>query len=240
MEIGINKQLTLDQIINNQSYTPTFEDIFPKVKPLLIMLNQALEDNIPKVKDFFETQGKDIDRYLFPHLVRFYVKSHLETADLTIKMDEEEEPEADYQFERLVNNGLSGTYNGFRFRILKADNGELPVPFSETKSTYYHQQLPLLLDLPLDSKFVRPNLVVLWEVNTKYDFHQLRLACPKSGYKTRDSVEAYFNEPVPHAAEVLPARKASVTEEDIEIVKKETESKVREIDDLRRQDKTSS
>jgi hypothetical protein len=239
MEIGMSKQLTMDQIIKKQSYTPTYEDIFPKVRPLLIMINQALEDNIPKVKDFFEAQGKGIDRYLFPHLVRFYVKSHLETADLTIKMDEEEEPEADYQFERLVNNGLSGTYNGFRFRVLKADKGELPIPFSETKSKYYYQQLPLLPDLPLDSEFIRPNLVVLWEVNTKYDFYQLRLACPKSGYKTRDSVEAYFNEPVPHAAEVIKARKPNVIEEDIELVKKETESKVRIIDDLRRQDKTS-
>ena len=227
MRIGESEQLTLDQIITNQSYTPSFVDIFPKVKPLLIMVNQSLEDAIPSAKEFFETQSKSIDRYLFPHLVRFYVKSDLETAGLSIQMDEEEEePEAGYQFERLVNNGLSGTYNGFRFRILKADKGELPIPFSGAKKRYYNQQLPLLLDMPPDSKVVRPNLVILWEVNTKYNFHQLRLACPKSGDKTRDSVEAYFNEPIPHAAELVKAKKSKAAEEDVDLNIIEIKSKV--------------
>jgi hypothetical protein len=226
MRVGESEQLTLDQIITSQSCTPSFMDIFPKVKPLLIMINQSLEDAIPNAKEFFETQSKSIDRYLFPNLVRFYVKSHLETAGLSIQMDEEEEPEASYQFERLVNNGLSGTYNGFRFRILKADKGELPIPYSEVKKRYYNQQLPLLLDMPPDSEVVRPNLVILWEVNTKYDFHQLRLACPKSGDKTRDSVEAYFNEPIPHAAELVKAKKSKAAEEDVDFNIKEIKSKV--------------
>ena len=227
MRIGESEQLTLDQIVTNQSYTPSFVDIFPKVKPLLIMVNQSLEDAIPSAKEFFETQSKSIDRYLFPNLVRFYVKSHLETAGLSIQMDEEEEePEASYQFERLVNNGLSGTYKGFRFRILKADKGELPIPFSGAKKRYYNQQLPLLLDMPLDSEVVRPNLVILWEVNTKYNFHQLRLACPKSGDKTRDSVEAYFNEPIPHAAELVKAKKSKAAEEDVDLNIIEIKSKV--------------
>ena len=227
MRIGESEQLTLDQIITNQSYTPSFVEIFPKVKPLLIMVNQSLEDAIPSAKEFFETQGKSIDRYLFPNLVRFYVKSHLETAGLSIQMDEEEEePEASYQFERLVNNGLSGTYNGFCFRILKADKGELPIPFSGAKKRYYNQQLPLLLDMPPDSEVVRPNLVILWEVNMKYDFYQLRLACPKSGDKTRDSVEAYFNEPIQHAAELVKAKKSKAAEEDVDLNIIEIKSKV--------------
>jgi len=227
MRIGESEQLTLDQIITNQSYTPSFVDIFPKVKPLLIMVNQSLEDAIPSAKEFFKTQSKSIDRYLFPNLVRFYVKSHLETAGLSIQMDEEEEePEASYQFERLVNNGLSGMYKGFRFRILKADKGELPIPVSRAKKRYYNQQLPLLLDMPLDSEVVCPNLVILWEVNTKYNFHQLRLACPKSGDKTRDSVEAYFNEPIPHAAELVKAKKSKAAEEDVDLNIIEIKSKV--------------
>ena len=55
METGRSSQLTLDQIITNQSYTPSFTEIFPKVKPLLIMVNQSLEEAIPMAKDFFET-----------------------------------------------------------------------------------------------------------------------------------------------------------------------------------------
>jgi len=227
METGKSTQLTLDQIITNQSYTPSFTEIFPKVKPLLIMVNQSLEEAIPRAKDFFETQEIDIDRYLFPNLVRFHAKSHLETAGLSIQMDEEEESETGYQFERLVNNGLSGTYNGFRFRILKADKGELPIPgVSVTKKRYYNQQLPLQLDIPFDSECIHLNLVILWEVNFKYDFYQLRLACPKSGGNTRDSVQAYFNEPIPHAAELIKAREVKTSEEEIELAIKKTKSEV--------------
>ena len=58
MKTGIGEQLTLDQIIINQSYTPTFKDIFAKVKPLIIMITQSLEDAIPRAKEFFETQNK--------------------------------------------------------------------------------------------------------------------------------------------------------------------------------------
>jgi hypothetical protein len=57
------KQLTLDKIIGNQNYIPTFEDIFPKVKSPLIQINQALEIAVPNAKGFFETQSKEIDRY---------------------------------------------------------------------------------------------------------------------------------------------------------------------------------
>ncbi len=78
-------------------------------------------------------------------------------------------------------------------------------------------------DLLPDIKNIRLNLIILWEVTLNFDFYQLRLACPKSGYKTRDSVEAYFNEPVPHAAELVKVKKSNIVEEDIEITKKEVE-----------------
>lgn len=225
MEIKIGTQLTLDKIMIEQSYTPTYEEIFPKVTPLLITVNQAIEDAIPRAKGFFETQNKNIDRYLFPHLVRFFLKGQLETNDLSVKMEEEEEPITEYLFESLTNNGLIISYNGFRLKILKADNGKLPVPYSDAKSKYYNQQLPLISDFPNNSKTICPNLIILWEINSNYDFYQLRLACPKSGNKTRESVQAYFNEPVPHAAELIKPKKQEVIEEDIKIVKKEVDIK---------------
>jgi hypothetical protein len=155
-------------------------------------------------------------------------------------MDEEEEPETEYHFESLTNNGLMVSYNGFRLKIFKSDNGDLPIPYSEAKSRYYSQQLPLLEDLPVNSKIIHPNLIVLWSVNFKYDFYELRLACPKSGNKTRDSVQAYFNEPVPHSVELIKAKEQVNIEDDIKVVKKENESMVRVFDDLRREDQTSS
>jgi hypothetical protein len=229
MEIKSGTQLTLDKIMTNQSYTPTYEDIFPKVKAILMTVNQAIEVAIPGSKEFFETKEKIIDRYLFPHLVRFFLKDQLETIGLSVKMEEEEEPITDYLFKSLTNNGLMISYNGFRLKILKADNGDLPVPYSDAKSKYYNQQLPLIQDFPSDSKTVCPNLIILWEINSNYDFLQLRLACPKSGYKTRDSVKAYFNEPVPHTAELIKTTKQEVIEEDLEVVKKEVDIKETDI-----------
>lgn len=240
METKNGKLITIEKILINQSYTPTYDDIFPRVKPILLNISQTFEEAIPKTKEFFETQNKKIDRYLFPHLVRFFVKDRLETAGFSVKLDEEEEPTTEFQFERLTNNGLLVTYAGFRLRILKADNGELPVPFSETKSKYYNQQLYLMTDLPVNSHDICPNLIVLWETDMNYDFYQLKLACPKSGYKTRESVRAYFNEPVPHGVELIKAKVPLIVEEDIEVTKKEKESAVINNDDIRSEDKTSS
>lgn len=207
---------------------PTFEEIFRKIRPLLIFTTQALEEAVPRAKDFFEGQGKGVDKYLFNDLVRYYVKCSLENAGFSVEEEEQEETVTDYQFHGLANNGLAGAFNCFRFRILKADHGELPLPGpSETKQQYYNQQLPLLFDIPFDEyvKTVHPNLLILWEVDAHHNFAQLRLACPKSGGKTRDSVQAYFNEPIPHAAEIVKGKMATPEaeegEEDIQITEKE-------------------
>lgn len=223
----MNEHATDGNIITAKlPYTPNFEDIFPKVKPLLIKVHQAFEEAVPEAKEFFESQEKNIDRYLFPNIVRYYVKDLLESAGFAIEMDEDEESVVDYQFQRLVNNGLSGTFKGFRFRILKADRGQLPVPGpSKPKQQFYNQQLPLHFGMPFDEyiKIVRPNLIVLWEVDAHHDFLRLRLACPKTGGVTRDSVQDYFNEPVPHAAELVKSKATEEFEEDIQVTKREKE-----------------
>lgn len=206
-------------------YTPTFEEIFPKVRRLLIRTHQALEEAIPKSKEFFETENRDIDRYLFPNLVRYYMKHFLEKVGYSVENDEDEESNVEYQFQRLVNNGLSGIFNGFRFRILKAaENGELPIPgLSERKQLYYNQQLYLPFYRPneLVGQHIRPNLIILWEIDSNTDFLQQRLACPKSGGKTKDSVQAYFNEPIPHGVELVKGKVSEETEEEIQVTRKE-------------------
>lgn len=237
MELKINKHSTPGNIITtNLPYVPTFEDIFPRVRPLLVVTTQAIEEAIPNAKGFFEAQGKSIDKYLFPNIVRYHIKCFMETTGLSVVMDEDEESVIEYQFQRLVNNGLSGIFSGFRFRILKADQGDLPIPGpSELKQQYYNQQLPLQFDIPLEEyiKSVHPNLIILWEVDNQHNFFQLRLACPKTGGKTRHSVEAYFNEPIPHAAELVKSKTIREPEEDIQITKKQTKTPLEHIDDIR-------
>jgi len=219
-------------------YTPTFEDVFPNVRWLLIHTNQAVEEAVPKAKEFFTASGKAVDKYLFNDLVRYYAKCRLQNYGFSVEDDEKEI--ADYQFKALANNGLSGSFNGYPFRILKADRGDLPLPGpSERKQKFYHQQLCLPFDIALDehTRTTRLNLLVLWEVDVYYNFTQLRLACPKAGGNTRESVEAYFNQPIPHAAEIVARRTTAggVTRgpEEIQITKKESKTAPEHIYDLR-------
>jgi hypothetical protein len=44
------------------------------------------------------------------------------------------------------------------------------------------------------------NLIVIWDVDYRHSFTGLWLACPKAGATTRESVELYWQEPIPHPA----------------------------------------
>jgi hypothetical protein len=209
---------------------PKFEDIYGETLRLLIRTYEVMERVIPQAKEFFMKEDKPVDIYLFNDLVRHYAKEMLQDSGFTVEDDVEEV--AEYRFKALVNNGLSGKFNGHLFRILKADHGSVPMPESGTKKEFYnqHRQLTLPLDAA-DSEpgmKVRPNILILWEVDSQYNFLRLRLACPKAVGKTLESLEVYFNEPLPHAAEMIKTKDTAIATsecpEEIEVTKKESET----------------
>jgi hypothetical protein len=210
---------------------PSFEEIYSEVISLLIRAHEVMEKVIPKAKEFFSEQskeGKPIDAYLFNDLVRYYAKEMLDSSGFAVENDIDTVNK--YEFKPLSNNGLSGIFNGRRFHILKADHSNIPMPASEERKKVYNQQLVMQLDSPNNeiSGKILYNILILWEVNGEYDFLRLRLACPKAVGKTRESLEVYFNQALPHAAEMIKAKATvvSVSEysEEIEVTKKEPES----------------
>lgn len=213
---------------------PDFETIYKEFEPIVrTKLYPALEDAVQKANLQFLEWGKEApDRQLFPHLVRYFAKENINELGLKVEMENNEEveetEEPDCKFNFLPNNGLSGSWKGYNFRILMSDHGELPVPASHRKIDFYNQQLPLplLFETPLESlpEYIPVNVLFLWEVDTNYHFTGLRLACPKTGGKNRASVSAYFNELIPHPATTMKEEPAQIeSEEEIGITRKEPE-----------------
>jgi hypothetical protein len=223
---------------------PSYDTISKDFEPILHqVLYPSLEDAIQKTNLQFLEWGKEgPDRQLFPHLVRYFAKDNLDRFGLKVEMEEkvevEETEEPHCQFNFLPNNGLSGTWKGYNFRILMSEHGELPIPASHRKIDFYNQQLPLalLFETPLESltQHVHLNILFLWEVDIDYHFIGLRLACPRTGGKNRASVSAYFNELIPHPATTLKEEPTQVeSQEEIEITIKKPERSPEHSNDIR-------
>lgn len=185
----ITKTLTDDstEIISHDRIRQDLEE-------LIFAVHSAFEDTPRLAKKFFEDQKHKVDPFLINDLIRYYIKQHL--ASLRFDVTE------NYDVDDLPNNGLSVKYKGHHIRILKADRGNLPVPHSDTKVDFYNQQLSLDSLVDGDGNVrqpaLRPNVLILWELTSNYDFNQLYLACPKTGGKKREFVTAYFNETIEH------------------------------------------
>jgi len=149
---------------------------------------------------YFKARDLEINRALVTCMIRYEVKIRLLNAGLDVI----EEPsdnlvDFDLSVEQLANNGLAGSFAGYSFKILKADDGRLPVPgHSRRKQDFYAQQLPLL-ELAAEASF-RPNVVILWGFDPAYAIVQLRLAVPKAGAFSRASVQEHYNVSIMHPA----------------------------------------
>lgn len=220
---------------------PVFEDIFPNLEQLATILYEVFEVSTPEAKDYFENRGEPIDRYLFNDLVRYGVKKRLVTRGHSVVHEEEEHGAVDNgnSFRPLANNGLAGAYNGYRYRILKADDGTLPPPSpSKRKQAFFSQQLAFP-DMGIgDQQVFRPNVVFLWETDSKSNFSRLQLSCPKSG--DGNKAEHYFTEPIPHPVELLKAEfvaeQVPPEVDEIALPYKQPSKSPEKIDDLQRKD----
>lgn len=223
-----NRPHSGNKITAELPFAPKFEDVYEETLGLLIRTHEVMERAIPEAKEFFGKQDKPVDVYLFNDLVRYYAKLMLQDSGFAVEDYVEEFTE--YEFKALANNGLSGKFNGHSFRIQKADHGSVPMPVSMEKRSFYNQQLALPLDAPdtEPSMKARHNILILWEVDNQYDFLRLRLVCPKAVGAIRESLEVHFNEPLPHAAEMIKTKVTAITtseySEDIRVTKKEPEA----------------
>lgn len=228
--------------MDDSGQNTTYSRIRQDLEELIFAVHSAFEDAPRLAKQFFEDQERNVDPFLINDLIRYYIKQYL----TNLQFDATE----DYSPDDLPNNGLSVKYHGYHIRILKADSGYLPVPNSDKKIDFYNQQLSL--DSLIDGNgnrrqlALRPNILILWELTSNYDFNQLYLACPKTGSRKRKFVTDYFNEPIEHPAYMLKSETQTdetIEEEEIDIARidiEEAQPNPKEIDDIRREDKTSS
>jgi hypothetical protein len=192
---------------------PGPEETLAQLGPLIPPLYRSIEASVQEARNFFDDRGEDIDPFLFPCLVRYHAKLLLEKTGQA----------ADYELDDLANNGLYLRFAGYQIRILKSDNGRLPVPGpSRPKQEFYNQQLEFdFMNSGSDQSHQNLlNLVVLWEVSGLRNLEKLVLVCPKAGSTTRDSVEQHWEIQIPHPAQSQEPGQLVESVEDLEITLK--------------------
>ena len=198
----------------NSPNIPGPEETLAQLTPLVRTLYHSIEASIQEARSFFDARSATVDPFLFPCLVRYHAKFLLNEAGQA----------ADYELDDLANNGLHLRFAGFQIRILKSDNGRLPVPGpSKPKQEFYNQQLEFgFMNAgadAIDRNVV--NLVVLWDVTGLRNLERLTLVCPKAGSTTRDSVEQHWEIQIPHPADLESSKSETQVVEDLEITLKQ-------------------
>jgi hypothetical protein len=183
---------------------PSPQEALAELEEVIPALYQAMETGCEEALQFFVERADrdkqigrgdgrvDIDTDLHPSLVRFFAKREFDRLRVDADL---------FERENLRNNGLSLKPTGrFNLRILKNDDGRVPLAGSSaSKLRYYQQAIPLLM---LEQETQRPwNLVVLWFLNEVKGLDYLSLVCPKTA--DDKAVEVWWQEPIPHPATTI-------------------------------------
>lgn len=174
--------------------------ILKATAPATSLIYEALENGFQQTRTFFDGMGKPINRFLFPNLVRYFVKEHLTSAGQDVIEEEETEVQS-LEMANIANNGLFMVFGGYQIRILKADRGGLPHPgHSRAKRGFYAQQSSFFPLLNGELRVTSLNLVVLWDNLLNHSLAALRMVCPKDCSGDPLTIDVYFNEAIPHPA----------------------------------------
>lgn len=219
---------------------PTAQHVVQTHRPVLRRIVQALREGTTHARWYFDEMDEEIDKALAPALVRKGAKRYLKATGTEEVHDEDAEqvmPEGAVsavppagQAEFLSNLGLAVSAEGIRFRVLRSDDGAVPVPGpSKARQAFYSQQAYFpewneMLAEALGATEPPPsdvtNCVLHWETDEEYNLRQVYLALPLTGAKTRESVTLQWNEIIwrRHAPEVSGAQvEAETIDQDIYI-----------------------
>lgn len=176
---------------------PDVDVVLEELTPVLPFIYGGVEDAIQQTRDFFP-EGKPVDASLAPNLVRYFVKEYI---DHKSSADSQLSVSSQFRRETLPNNGLFLHFGSYRIRILKADEGELPLPGpSRARRRFYEQTLPNWAQISGEEQPNPVNLVILWDVNSEYALDDLSIACPKDVGESRGSVQVHWRADIPHPA----------------------------------------
>ncbi len=176
---------------------PEPDVVLEELSPVLPFIYRGMEGAIQQTRDFFP-EGKPVDAALAPNLVRYYMKVYVDE-----KSPAESQLSVRNQFSRqpLPNNGLFLHFGSYQIRILKADEGEVPLPGpSRARRRFYQQTLPDWAEIAGEDRPNPVNLVIIWDVNSQYALNDLSIACPKDVEDGRGAVELHWRADIPHPA----------------------------------------
>lgn len=206
---------------------PTAQVVVQTHRSVLRRITEALRKGTGHARWYFDHMDEDIDRALAPALVRKGAKRYLLATGTDVANEEDDQPQpvvagvvptvlipANGQAEFLSNLGLAVAAIGIRFRVLRSDDGMVPIPGpSKARQAFYSQQLyfpgwdDLLAEAvgtvaPIPSNVT--NCVLHWDTDAEYNLTRVYLALPLAGKKTRESVELLWNEIIwrRHAPEI--------------------------------------
>ncbi len=215
----------------SNTFIPTFDQAFYEVKPFYIHLYSSLEEGIRLALHFFNDLKAPIDVFVLNDLIRYHTKGFLKQKH-GIELGD------DYEIGDLGNNSLTGTYKGYGVRVLKAFNGGLPLANSVAKAQYFSQQLSFSFGDIL-SPARRPNIVFVWDLSGTYSLKPINMCCPEHAEKGRGILSVYWNEPLPHPAELIkPDTRPAEEPQEIDIRPKEGVDDSKDTNDVRREDQT--
>jgi len=209
------------RVISTEQH-PIPEDEIATLSPLLPLLFEAFESATEEACQFFETRGRPVNRPLFPALVRYQAKEHLEQHGQIVD---------DLDTEDIGINGLSLIHRARRVRIWKAEDDELPAPgTSRPKTLFLNQQLGLFLPEHGNPSTIELNLALLWNVDRNHRLKALHLACPKSAFYTWSPAQAWWTVQLRHpgSATGVEVREPPVAPGDLPLRRIEPEADARE------------
>lgn len=215
-------------------FIPPFEQAFGELAPFYMQLHGSLEESVRLALKYFDDLETSVDIYLLNDLIRFNTKRLLKQKT-GINLEED-----NYEMGDLSNNGLVGTCKGYSIRVLKSYRGDLPLANSNAKAAYFSQQLSFIIGESI-SPVSRPNIIFVWDLSEKYVLRPLHMCCPEYAEKYRGILSVYYDELLPHPAEIIKTKPEIADEtRDIEIQLKEGIDDNQDISDIRGENQTSS
>lgn len=195
----------------NLPQVPPPEQVLQKIEPVTTALYEMFPTAAQQALPYFRARGLELNGALIVCMLRYEVKQQLLKAEFQVEDDDPDGAEpADLLVEHLANNGLACTFNGVSIKVLKSDDGRLPVPGpSRRRQSFYAQQLGFIGEGFGPSGNSEPerqqtstclNVVILWHFDPSYTVLGLRLAAPKAGSLSRASVAEYWNVAIEHPA----------------------------------------
>jgi hypothetical protein len=178
---------------------PEPKEILRLYTPLLRMLVAALIQGSKHARAYADWQDESVDRTLAPALVRKEAKRFLSRRTYSDSATQVTDEELEFEAEYLANLGVAVAVDGLWIKLLKSDNGSLPVPGpSQKRQQFYAQQWSLFPGSAgtngKSNGLLRANLVMHWVPDDEYNLVRIYLACPTAGDVTRASVESAWDE----------------------------------------------